>query len=329
MYTYYTRERQLAYVASSPVQGEIGRGGLLRELHLRLRQAPTVTAVANTAAGVQRGGGWGVIRRLELILDGGETLISLPGSALPFLAGHWSGHFPRLNPQLGDATTANPLLDETVVIPFLQPFASKPIDTVLDLRRRRLVELRVTWGTHLNVHSGATAYTTAPTLDIGALRSAPLDSDVAPDAVFTEWRRTLLEVPAPVTAAAQRVELSTGYMYRGAIFETLDAGDQESDVLNALRIRSGSTTFLEALASAMRESARQRYGIQVGAASAVYSRGQNDLDAWYLWDHVTDGRLQEAIDTMAFSEFFAELDVVGGANVVVNVYPTLLVPARR
>jgi len=328
MFTNTMLERTLAFSAGNIVSGELARGGLIRELYLQLTQAPTVAGAANTAAAVRRGGPWGVIRRLEIILNGSEVVLSLPGAALPFLAGHWLGRFPNLTATLGDAATANPVLNDTIVIPFLQPFAAKPFDTVLDVRRARQVEVRVTWGTFTDVSSGATAYTTNPVLEISSLRSVPLPEDVPDGAVFTEWRRTQQEVAVPATTTQQRIDLSTGYVYRGAIFETLDAGDMESDVLNRIRVKSGATAFQDLRSVVMREAARQRFGIQV-APSAVYSRGQNDLDAWYLWDQVTDGRLSEAVDTLAFSEFFVEADVtVGGGATIVNIYPWILIPPR-
>lgn len=329
MFTNVLLERALPYSTGNIVSGELARGGLIREVYLNLTQQPTVTGAANTAAAVRRGGPWGVIKRLEIVLNGSEVVFSIPGAALPFLAAHWLGKFPDLEATLGDATTANPTFNNTIVIPFLQPFAAKPFDTVLDVRRARQIEVKVTWGSHLDVTTGATAYTTNPVLEVSSLRSIPLPEDVPDSAVFTEWRRLLQEVSVPATTTQQRIDLSTGYVYRGALIETLDAGAQSSAILNRIKVKSGATAFQDVRARPLRELARQRFAIQPFGIPAVYSRGQNNIDAWYLWDQVTDGRLSEAVDTLAFSEFYIEADVtVGGGATLMEIYPWILIPPR-
>lgn len=328
MFNSTIRERILNFSAGQEVRQEISRGGLVREIYLRLTQQPTVAGAANTAAAVQRGNGWGVIRRLEIVLNGSDTILSLPGYALPVLAGLQMRRFPALTATLGDGATANPSLDDSLVIPFLQPFAAKPLDTLLDLRRVRLAEVRVLWGTHLNVSSGATAYTTAPSLEVSTYKSIPTPAEIPDNQIFTEWRRYLQEVTAPAVTVNQRIDLSTGYVYRGCIIETENNGTQSGAILNELRVKSGATVFQDMRAVTMREIYRTRYGISDIGASAGYSRGQNNLDGWYVWDQITEGRLAEAIDTQPFSEFFLEANVTGGANIRANLFPWILIPPR-
>jgi hypothetical protein len=328
MFTNTMRERTLAYSANQIVSGELARGGLIRELYLRLTQAPTVTGAANTAAAVRKGGPWGVIQRLEVILNGSDVILSLPGYALPVLAGLWMRRFPRLTATLGDSTTANPSLDDTLVIPFLQPYAAKPMDTVLDVRRARQIEVRVTWGSHLNVSSGASGYTANPSLEISSLRSIPSPSEISDDQVFTEWRRITQEISYSTASSSMRVDLSTGYVYRGCVINLDNAGDDEPALLTSLKVKSGATVFQDLRASTMRELARTRYGVVDYGIDAVYGRGQNDLNAWLVWDQVTDGRLAEAIDTLPFSEFYLECEttVVGTPKLI--LFPWLLIPPR-
>jgi len=55
----------------------------------------------------------------------------------------------------------------------------------------------------------------------------------------------------------------------------------------------------------------------------------NSIAGWYYYDHVTDGYLSEAIDTLGFSEFTLELDVtVGAGTTKAFVLPLQIIPIR-
>lgn len=329
MFVASEREATVDYSANNQVTREITKGGLIRDIKLRLTMQPTATAGQNVAANVMRGGPWGVIRRLEIVLNGSEQTLSLPGWVLPYLATHWSQRAPWLDETLGDGSTVNPSLVADLTIPFLQPFAVRPMDTVLDARALRTLEIKVTWGDHTNVLSAATGFTTAPSLDVVASRATPVPAEIKDSTVFMEWRRTSIEDTIAATATQRRLNLSRGFVYRGLFLVTTDGGVIQGDILNELTIKSGATTYFRELSSTLRESTRERYGIDARNVSAVYSRGENSFAGVYWWDHVYDGRLTESIDTLRFSEFFLEMDVtVGAGATLLHIFPHQLIPAR-
>ena len=55
----------------------------------------------------------------------------------------------------------------------------------------------------------------------------------------------------------------------------------------------------------------------------------NSFGGWYFYDHVTDGRLTEAIDTLGFSEFTLELNITqSGTTTTLNILPWTIIPVR-
>jgi hypothetical protein len=337
MFSVIQPERTLAFSAGNLVPGDLARGGIVRELACQLTATPTVAGAANTAAAVRRGGVWGAISRLEVVVNSSEFLVSLPGYALPFLQFMWTGRMPRQTPTdsitvstLGDAATANPPLDSTVYLPFTQPLSAKSLDTALDVRRALAFEIRATWGlaTAADISSGATAYTANPSLETTVNRSYPTDEQVPPDAILTEWRRNFTQFALPATTAAQRIDLIRGYAYRGLIIETHNNGAQAASIMNKIAIKSGATVFASMRAEPMKDFFRSRYNLNENSVPVEYARGQNTLAGWYLLDFLQDGRLSETIDTAGLAEFYAELDVIGGANINAVFYPWYFSPPR-
>lgn len=327
----YREDGTVPYRANNPETLDLSRGTLCREMLLRLTMQPTATAGQNAAANVQWGGPWGVIRRLEIVLNGSDSILNLTGADLSRLAWHQLGIAPDVPDTLGDGATANPALDVSLIVPFWMPRAAKPMDTVLDTRRLASYSIRVTWGTFTDVISAATAWTAEPVLTVQQLRSS---GEIAADARFTEWRRFAIVQDATVTNPQLRVQLPTGFVYRGFavnLYDTSLPGDSATPAnLKRIRVKSGSTTFADLSAQALQAWYRQRYGIPFDAAAIpdAYTDGDNNIGSWWFLDNVTDGRLKEATDTARYSEYILEADITGAANQQLRILPMALVPPR-
>lgn len=330
----YREDKTFQYITNNPDTIDISRGTLIRELMLRLQMTPTLTGANNTAVNLGWGGPWGVIKRLELVVNGSDTLVNLTGTDLTRMHYYFLGE-PVLAQEistLGDGATADPALDSHLIIPFWMPRSSKPLDTVLDARRLASLEMRVTWGTFTDVNSAATAWTQTPVLTLSSLRSS---GGVPNDARFSEWRRFIVTADATVSNANLRVNLPTGQVYRGMFFNVFQATKDinSGNVINRIRVKSGPTVFADLSGQALRNWSRSRYGLRgdlsafpiYGTTSAALN---NDMRSWYYLDFVTDGRLREAVDTAQFSEFFVELDFTGAANRQIRILPQTLVPPR-
>lgn len=322
-------QKTVDYNANGRATETLARGMVYRELYLRLTGQPTVTAVNNTAANTLRGDEWAVIDRIELIANGSDVIKSIDGNALWWLNLFLYGVPPRVTPTIGDGATANPSFDTTLILPLWMPRAIRPLDTALDSRELSSLELAVTWGDHTSINASATAFTTDPALEIYSLESFGVTGP------FSTWRIFPIASTISATSTRHQITLPVGKMYRGFLINTVDGVLDQSDILNNLRVISGTTVFLDLHAQddILQQIPMLRSGIQRGYSGAAYDDyrqgNNNDVDGWYWVDLVTDGFLTEAIDTLGFSEFLIEADVtVGAGTTVMTVYPMEIAPVR-
>lgn len=321
----------IEYSTNNKVAVGLGRGMVYREIYLRLKGAPTLAAAANTAANTQRGDEWGVIKKIELVANGTDVIKSLDGNALWWLDYFGYGVAPKITAGLGDAATVNPAFDSVLVLPLWLFRSVRPMDTALDARDLSSLELAITWGSFTDINSAATAWTTNPTVEVYSLESFNVSGP------FTNWRVFAIEKEITATNPRFQIQLPVGKMFRGFMLNTTDAGVDVATILNNFKLISGSTVFtdLSVGADVLPQINLLRNGISRGwdATGGVFDklrRGTpNSLGGWYFYDHVTDGMLTEAIDTLGFSEFIIEADVkVGAGSTKIIVYPMELVPVR-
>lgn len=303
---------------------------IYREIYFQFEGAPTLSAANNTQAKTDPGDEWGLIKRIDLIANNTDVIKSISGSALWFLNKMLYGVNPRVTVQLGDAATANVAFNSVLILPLWMPGIIRPMDTALDSRELSDLKLEITWGTHTDINSDATGFTTAPTLKVFSLESFGVAGP------FAQWRVFEIEKEVTSTTARFQIQLPVGPVYRAFLIRTTDAGVEQNDIMNNLRILSGTTVFHDLPESVIRQSHDIRTGQVRGlddGAVAAYTEDkrstESNRDAWYWVDLVTDGFLSEGIDTLGFSEFELELDVTkGGGTTNVTVWPMQVIPIR-
>lgn len=322
-------QKTIKFSANNKSSEDLSRGMVYRELHVRLRGQPTLTAVNNTQGNTGRGDEWGVVKKIEVVANNTETLWSIDGNALWWLNYFMFGARPRVTPTLGDAATANPTFDSVLILPFWMPQAIRPIDTALDARKLSDLKVEITWGTFTDVNSAATAWTTEPSLEVHSLESFNL----ATESQFSSWRVYAIEKEISATNSKFQVQLPVGPMYRGFLMNFTDAGSDDADVLNNFKFISGTTTYADVKEEVLRQVQSIRYNNQRSFTGQVYDDDRistkNSVDGWYFYDHVTDGFLSESVDSLGFSELELELDVtVGGGATKAIIYPFQVLPVR-
>lgn len=316
---------------NNKVTRDLGRGMVYRELQLRLTGQLTCTGANNTAANTTRGDEWGVVKNIAIIANNTEVIRSISGNALWWLNYFFYGARPIITQAMGDGATANPSFDSVLKLPFWLPQSIRPIDTALDARKLSDLKIEITWGTFTDINSAATAFTTAPKIEVNSTECFNLDGKFSMLRVYT--------IDKPITASSQafQIQLPVGPMYRGFLINTTDnavaGGTDLGTILNNLKLRSGSTVFADVKASPLWQEQLLRYGNQRDFGGTTYTKDRigtkNDIRGWYLYDHVTDGFLSEAIDTLGFAEMVMELDVtlVGTSNI--QVFPLEITPVRQ
>lgn len=323
-------QQSVDWTSNNKITRDLGRGMVYRELQLRLTGQPTLTAGNNTAANTLRGDEWGVVKLIAIIANNTEVIRSISGNALWWLNYFFYGARPLITQTLGDGATANPSFDSVLKLPFWLPQSIRPMDTALDARNLADLKIEITWGTFTDVNSAATAWTTAPKIEVHSTECFNLNGKFSMLRVYT------IDKPITASSAAFQIALPVGPMYRGFLLNFTDNattnGLDKGTILNNLKVKSGSTVFADVKAPVLFQEQLLRYGNQRDFGGTTYTKDRissnSDIKGWYFYDHVTDGFLSESIDTLGFAEFLLELDVtlVGTSNI--QVFPLEITPIR-
>lgn len=332
---------QLATLGTKSIV-QLSKGQIYRELPLRLSGSVTFAAGAsNAAATMSRGDEWGLIDRIDVVVNGNDVIRSFTGTQLRMLNRLWYGSVPRMGITLGDGATAAPTFDSTLIIPFWQPLSIKPMDTALDSSLYGDFRLEITWAAGGTFQSAAALTAINVTLDVCSYESFGVTGE------FSTMK--LYQSISTISAAnnAFQVPMSVGPVYRGWFINAASAATSNTaDLPNAIsniRIVSGGTVFRDIPFAVLRDWQRQRLGwgreiVQNAAASDVVSNAVSTFmrmskntqlveDAWGFLDLCQDGYLGEGIDTIGFSELNLEFNLSAGCSL--TVIPVQIYPVRK
>ena len=321
------KQTTVTYQANSKKTENLSRGMIYRELYLRLQGQPTVTLGNNISSKTLLGDEWACVQEIKIVANGTDVIKTISGKALRWLNFFWYGNQPQITPTLGDGATANPTFDSYLILPFEMPNVRRPFDTAFDSSTVSSLTIEVTWGDSTSINADAAAWTTDPTLEVYSLESFGVNI------VPTQWRIYPIQKTITATNSKLRVELTTGVMYKGFYINTTDAGVEQGDILNNVKVVSGTTVYYDLPDNLIREITRKRMGLNRNHSGAAYDDLQignnNSFEGNYYIDLTPAGMLTEAIDTLGFSEFHLELDVTVGAGATnLTIIPDELVPVR-
>lgn len=335
---FWRRQTPITYAANTKQIVPISRGNMMRYIAFRLTCAPTLTGANNTVANTGLGDEWACVAKLELYINGTTLIFSASGSDLKMLQKEMLGQMPRRQQNLGDGATANPALDSTVIIPFLNPRSLRPMDTLLWTGEMSDFRVEVTFtADQTAINSAATAWTTQPTIEVYTNeQSVPLDA--AGNAILPGFYRRVLKIPQQIAGAnaAARFQLNTGPIYRGFILNETSGGNESHSVLTNVKVYSGGTQYLDMGAEPLQQIASQlnrisddefalSTGIWIQSSGEVSSK--RDLRGWRFVDFANDGYMSEAINTDNIGDLFIEYNVTGAATI--NLFTQELLPIIR
>ena len=173
-----TRQQQIVnYQANSLViSNQLGLGMLYRELCLEL--AGTIASSMGTngqykASTLLGGDEWGLIQKIELVVNGGDTIRTFKGEELAMYNALLFNRPRRLCPNFGNGVTSS-AFDSTLILPFWDYKSVSPIDTLLDSSKLSDMRIQVTWGSDANIANfGGTGstFSVTPTLTITSRES--------------------------------------------------------------------------------------------------------------------------------------------------------------
>jgi hypothetical protein len=324
------KQASIPFQINSMVSRPLARGMIYREIYLKLIGAPTLAGANNTQATTLIGDEWGVVKRIDLVANNTDVIRSFSGNQLWWINYFLYGVPAQVTPAVGDGATANVPFVSSLIIPCWMPRSLRPMDTALDARELSDLKIDITWGTFTDINASASAWTVEPYIEVHSLESFLASGP------FSQWRVYAMEKEITATNAQFQVILPVGPMYRGFILNTTDAGKDVGTILNNFKVVSGTTVYANIPEALLHEIDPRRASIirtwdDGGGVYDPMRRGStyNSIAGWYFYDHVTDGYLTEAIDTIGFSEFQLELDVtVGAGTTKLFVLPLQIIPIR-
>ncbi len=295
---------------------DLPRALLNHYLSLRLTgQVDIATAVA-TAWGDAP---WSLIRRVEVVADGKDTIKSIPGEFLRRFNRVFYGTDPSAS-AMPTAIAPNQAFNAHIILPFEMPRSVRPIDTLLDTGRLATLQLAITWGDGNSVYSTTPANITLhdTSLEVSALEAFGITSRFA---IFKQ-----LSLTKDLTAATTEFQiiLPVGNLYRALIVDArnygaapadVDPGTGSNAIINNLQLKSGTEVFYNKRANETQDDNKRLYGVENWPAGL------------HIIEFAQDGLLTEALDARGLSSLEMILDVANPATLnKVKVYPMEMIP---
>ncbi len=319
-------ERELgerSFVAGQLATYELPRNYSLDKLKFRL------TATLSRAAGATAGApmdlsGAQLIKRIEVRKNGREVLKGIDAETLMRLCELRCGTPPHYS-----VTTTWDGFDVQAAIPFVLDFwldfgmwrALQRFDSLLDTTWRggiTTLDLVITWGQLNDVMTAA--YDPAAggvTADVTPQVSVATEEYIDPDALPGEYvENREYGIRKTVTATNPKFEhkFNIGNRFRSFVIKTYSDDVQRNDILNNVKIMTGSDVLKNRKGLALREENKAELSLEAMP------------DGYYLLEFCPDGHLRRAVNTLGMSDLTCEMDVTKqGTTCIVEIFPVELV----
>ena len=307
---------QIPFVENGTSSIDIPRGFMLRSIDLKLAGTVTVgvangTAVADDAP--QR-----LIRRIELIADGRDTIKAITGAQLKY-------HNMFYLKEAPEATVSGFVIGAQTFTGFLtlqleQPLSIKAIDTLLDTRRHETIQLKITWGTGSDIIDPAATTTfvfSNVTLDV-----AVYETTEPSDVLFSQHRDYYISRQITATTSDFDISIPVGNIIRSIMLRchTTTAGILAlSDTLvNRVSLIADNAFF----------PINRMLWYMVQERNNLDYEADGSPQGVALLDFSEDGRISAALQTADIADLKLRLDVTAsGATDYVEAVIKEIVPA--
>lgn len=247
------------YAASSRRSMDIDREGVAAQYNLRLQF--TITNSATPPVGVRFQALARLLRRVEVILQGRDTVVAIDGAGLAALATYETGQVPL---GMGDTVvlTGSAVTVYNVVLPLPRflPRGISPDDASDDLRGLSQAQLVVEFGDAsdiFNTPNGAVVSAVTCEVEAEYVEGYPSDR------VFLLRNLDMTEIDIPATQSDLSVLLDKGtnVWYRNflLLFTVDEIG--ANNVLNSVSLQQGSKRFQLRREVFLRGHTMRRYGV--------------------------------------------------------------------
>lgn len=286
---------------------ELPRNNIYRALKLRLTGTLTTTATAPVTK--KSFTPFKLIKRIEIIANGKDTIKSIPFFMLRALNLLDFCVEPEMT-DVGVAVSTGYPFVASAILPFAFTQARTPIDGALDARRLETLSLQITWGSPADLY--ATPNAAAITVCQLAVETEEY-IDSSPDFKAYLNKHTQIQKEVISTTSELQERLPVGQVYRRLMLVTMVDDVLNGSVLNKVALKSGTFVFKDATGVMIRQQMKLENSITT-------------LDTGvYLLNLLSDGMLTECINTKGMSSFELVLDVTKqtGTNMI-HIFPEVV-----
>jgi hypothetical protein len=317
------RTHQVALTENNVITLDLPRGYDIESIVLQVTGTANITTAG---AAVRAMAPTQLIKRVELIADGKNTIASVPGWALCKNLGR--DQFGAMTPPTGFAIAAyavelNGVLDQCLID------GIRPKDSNLRTSGMSLLQLRITTGAAVDLLTGTPAGTmTAFSLNITTIETIELpDAKGVVTSPLYLQKRSYQDIAIPSTNANLQIALPIGNALRGVTLLATINGEPSNAVINNIQLASGVDVRVN-----MPGSQLQRMGtldnVNQGILTntTLWSSSTSGPTGLYSVDLMRNGprdvSVTNAWDLSRASEAKIILDVTGGAGYQVTAVTT-------
>jgi hypothetical protein len=268
-----------------PITKELDKNYCFREIILKLKGSITISG--GTTNGTPKDSNpLQLIKSIEVLRNGKDTLIKLPADYLHRLNHIWYGARPPISGlSSGDVQTDTSVYAE-VRIPFLNLRGIKPIDTLLKAKGLSSLQLII------DIASSASVLVSGGDRTI-AVGSTPFELEITTleevgieDFVFGDMKKSLV-ASALVNASSTEFQIKpipVGNEWKAFVIVACEDEIPKNTIINNIQLKSGSEVFYNISGEQLRYMNKAQFGLE------------SMPDGYYVLDFMADGMLNQILD---------------------------------
>lgn len=295
-----TLERKIGTISFK--QGEavtldsgVPRTNSIYRLMLRLKLDISIVTAAATA---YTEGFWKILKRVEVLKNGGDVVKSIDGPLLARMNQLLYGNTPNYS-AVPTGVGANQSMNAFFILDFAMPRAISPIDTLLNAREFRSLDLRVTWGAPADMYSANSANVT---INSGSITVHSLEEITGKVRGGMINLVSTSEKEVTATSTDFRMELGRTLPHRGILIAAEVDGNPNGSVINSVELKNGN------------QIVRQWDWNEIQDTNKTILDIESIPTGYAFIDFCPDGMLTQALKANANEEFYFKFNVTKQAG---------------
>lgn len=305
--------------AGSTSRIELPRNYNYRSLICRIAGSVVVSGGSGAGA-VHALAAYKAIRRIEIVVDGRDTLMSVDPAALSIINRADYGCVPSASNPSNDAA-ATYTFNASFIIDFQTKRGKNPIDTIFPAAGLTTFDMVITWGAGADMFTGAVDFTSAAIQTTSTLAVQTFE-EIGDASKVVGGVKKLFTSDKEITASGSnfQVEIAEGNLIQNLLLHFKDAEVPSDGILNDLSLEAGTEVFQKWLSDdEILDYNKLQFGLETSLSGFMFI---DFLDS--------DGFLSEILDTKGLSDLKFVMNVTKGSGTTRCLsYPTEMVIPRK